>query len=195
MGNGLSRDNPRLVILGLDSAGKSTVLYRLKFDQYVDNVPTVGFNLEKIRSSAGRSKGTVFQVWDVGGQEKTRSLWKSYSRSADGVLFVVDSADEERLEEARMELHRFANLKESLAVPIMVLANKQDLPSALSADQVGEKLNLNRLPQSKICDILEICAVTGDGLESVFDGILELVTKRRRQLKQKKDKSFTTLFR
>lgn len=195
MGNGLSRDNPRLVILGLDSAGKSTVLYRLKFNQYVDNVPTVGFNLEKIRSPAGRSKGTVFQVWDVGGQDKTRSLWKSYSRSADGVVFVVDSADEERLEEARMELHRFANLRESLAIPIMVLANKQDLPSALTADQVEEKLNLNKLPQSTICDILEVCAVTGEGLEYIFDGILELVSKKRRQLKQKKDKSFTTLFR
>lgn len=195
MGNGLSRDNPRLVILGLDSAGKSTVLYRLKYNQYMDNVPTVGFNLERIRSPAGRSKGTVFQVWDIGGQDKTRSLWKSYSRSADGVIFVVDSADEERLEEARMELHRFANLRESLAIPIMVLANKQDLPSALTADQVEERLNLNKLPQSTISETLEVCAVTGEGLESVFDGILELVTKKRRQLKQKKDKSFTTLFR
>ena len=70
-----------IVMLGLDSAGKTTALYRLKFDQYLNTVPTIGFNCEKIRGTAGKAKGISFLVWDVGGQEKLRPLWKSYTRS------------------------------------------------------------------------------------------------------------------
>jgi ADP-ribosylation factor-like protein 4 len=75
-----------IVMLGLDSAGKTTALYRLKFDQYLNTVPTIGFNCEKIRGTAGKAKGISFLVWDVGGQEKLRPLWKSYTRF---VLFIL----------------------------------------------------------------------------------------------------------
>lgn len=97
-----------VVMLGLDSAGKTTALYRLKFDQYVNSAPTIGFNCEKIRALSGRAKGTQFLVWDVGGQEKLRPLWKSYTRCTDAIVFVLDSVDVERMEEARMELIRTA---------------------------------------------------------------------------------------
>lgn len=95
-------------MLGLDSAGKTTALYRLKFDQYLNTVPTIGFNCEKIRGQYGKSKGVQFLVWDVGGQEKLRPLWRSYTRCTDGIVFVVDSVDVERMEEAKMELMRTA---------------------------------------------------------------------------------------
>lgn len=97
-----------VVMLGLDSAGKTTALYRLKFNQYVNTVPTIGFNCEKIRAVSGRAKGTQFLVWDVGGQEKLRPLWKSYTRCTDAIVFVLDSVDGERMEEAKMELIRTA---------------------------------------------------------------------------------------
>ncbi|XP_037898827.1 ADP-ribosylation factor-like protein 4A isoform X2 [Glossina fuscipes] len=97
-----------VVMLGLDSAGKTTALYRLKFDQYLNTVPTIGFNCEKIQGTAGRAKGIHFLIWDVGGQEKLRPLWRSYTRCTDGILFVVDSVDVERMEEAKMELLRMA---------------------------------------------------------------------------------------
>lgn len=67
-------------------------------------------------------------VWDVGGQEKLRPLWKSYTRCTDGIIFVVDSCDVERLEEAKMELTRTARSPDNAGVPILILANKQDLP-------------------------------------------------------------------
>lgn len=97
-----------IVQLGLDSAGKTTVLYRLKFDQYLNTVPTIGFNCEKIRGT-GKAKGVQFLVWDVGGQEKLRPLWRSYTRCTDGIVFVLDSVDVERMEEAKIELMRTAN--------------------------------------------------------------------------------------
>ncbi|KAE8739948.1 hypothetical protein FOCC_FOCC014560 [Frankliniella occidentalis] len=93
-----------VVMLGLDSAGKTTALYRLKFDQYLNTVPTIGFNCEKVRCQSGKAKGINFLVWDVGGQEKLRPLWKSYTRCTDGIVFVLDSVDVERMEEAKMEL-------------------------------------------------------------------------------------------
>lgn len=67
-------------------------------------------------------------MWDVGGQEKLRPLWKSYTRCTDGIIFVVDSCDAERLEEAKMELTRTARSPDNAGVPILILANKQDLP-------------------------------------------------------------------
>ena len=100
------KEDYHVVMIGLDGAGKTTTLYRMKFDQYVNTVPTIGFNCEKVRGSLGASRGVTFLVWDVGGQEKIRPLWRSYTRCTDGIIFVCDSSDEERLEEAKMELFR-----------------------------------------------------------------------------------------
>ena len=125
----LDRMQPiHVAMLGLDSAGKSTVLYRMKFDQYVNTVPTVGFNCEKVKCTSGKAKGICFNIWDVGGQDKVRPLWKSYTRNTDGIVFVVDSVDVERLEEARLELLRTAKSTDNAGVPILIVANKQDLP-------------------------------------------------------------------
>lgn len=77
-------------------------------------------------------------MWDVGGQEKLRPLWKSYTRCTDGIIFVVDSCDTERLEEAKMELTRTARSPDNAGVPILILANKQDLPGMLCKKQCFE---------------------------------------------------------
>lgn len=127
-----------IVVIGLDSAGKTSLLYRLKLQEFVETIPTKGFNMERIKMSMGNSKtnATAFQVWDVGGQEKLRPLWKSYTRRTDGLVFVVDAAEHERMEEAKVELHRITRLAENQGVPVLVLANKQDLDGALSASEV-----------------------------------------------------------
>lgn len=151
-------------MLGLDSAGKTTVLYRLKFDQYLNTVPTIGFNCEKIRGT-GKSKAT-FLVWDVGGQEKLRPLWRSYTRCTDGIVFVLDSVDVERMEEAKIELMRTTSSNQvrgngnppiwptltisnwMQGVPVLVLANKQDLPGARDSAEIEKLLGLNELTLS-----------------------------------------------
>ncbi|KAF5908596.1 ADP-ribosylation factor-like protein 4A [Clarias magur] len=109
-----------IVILGLDCAGKTTVLYRLRFNEFVNTVPTKGFNTEKIKLVLGtKSRTAAFHFWDVGGQEKLRPLWRSYTRCADGLVFVVDSVDAERMEEAKTELHKITRLQENQGVPVL----------------------------------------------------------------------------
>ncbi|CAJ0968233.1 unnamed protein product [Ranitomeya imitator] len=128
MGNGLSEQTPilsgisafqalHIVILGLDCAGKTTVLYRLQFNEFVNTVPTKGFNTEKIKVPLGNSKSVTIHFWDVGGQEKLRPLWKSYTRCTDGIVFVVDSVDAERMEEAKTELYKITKISENQGVP------------------------------------------------------------------------------
>ncbi|XP_034487079.1 ADP-ribosylation factor-like protein 4C [Drosophila innubila] len=140
-----SQGTLHVVMLGLDSAGKTTALYRLKFDQYLNTVPTIGFNCEKVQGTLGKAKGVHFLVWDVGGQEKLRPLWRSYTRCTDGILFVVDSVDTERMEEAKMELMRTARCPDNQGVPVLILANKQDLPNACCPKELEKLLGLHEL--------------------------------------------------
>ena len=187
MGGSLSKlDNVHVVMLGLDSAGKSTVLYRLKFDQYVNTVPTVGFNCEKVKGTSGKAKGVSFMIWDVGGQDKVRPLWRSYTRSTDGIVFVLDSVDLERMEEARVELMRTARSSEIAGVPILVLANKQDLPRAQNSEAVEKLLNLQELSTSNLWKVQETCAVTGEGLDEALEHLYQMIIKRRKTMKQSK---------
>lgn len=177
-----------VVMLGLDSAGKSTVLYRLKFDQYVNTVPTVGFNCEKVKGTLGKAKNVSFNIWDVGGQDKVRPLWKSYTRNTDGIVFVVDSVDLERMEEARVELIRIARSTENLGVPILVVANKQDLPGARDAGEVEKLLNLTELSASHLYHVQPACAIIGDGLDEGLEHLYQMILKRRKTVKQAKKK-------
>merc|ERR1711994_761613 len=141
----LSKEDFHIVMIGLDGAGKTTALYRLKFDHYMNTVPTVGFNCERVKGTVGRSRGLTFLVWDVGGQEKVRPLWRSYTRATDGIIFVLDSADCETMEEARLELHRTMQYQDNLNTPLLVLANKQDLPGALTRGEVEQALGIPQL--------------------------------------------------
>jgi len=101
----------------------SAILYKLKLDQDVTTIPTVGFNVETVTY-----KNTKFNVWDVGGQDKIRPLWRHYFQNTQGIIFVVDSNDRDRVVEAREELQRMLNEDELRDALLLVFANKQDLP-------------------------------------------------------------------
>ncbi|GAA6071878.1 ADP-ribosylation factor-like protein 4C isoform X1 [Tachysurus ichikawai] len=190
MGNGLSSLGPfqplHVVMLGLDSAGKTTVLYRLKFNEFVNTVPTIGFNTERVRLNNGAARGISCHVWDVGGQEKLRPLWKSYSRCTDGIVYVVDSVDAERLDEAKAELHKVTRLTENQGAPLLIIANKQDLPGSLPAADIEKRLALRELGPSTAFHVQPACAIIGDGLHEGMDKLYDMITKRRKALKQKK---------
>ncbi|XP_061532620.1 ADP-ribosylation factor-like 4Ca [Phyllopteryx taeniolatus] len=176
-----------IVMLGLDSAGKTTVLYRLRFNEFVNTVPTIGFNTERIRlGGAGTSRGISCHFWDVGGQEKLRPLWKPYSRCTDGIVYVVDSVDAERLEEARAELHKITRFSENHGTPLLVIANKQDLPRALDVADIERQLALSELSPSTPYHVQPACAIIGEGLHEGMDKLHEMIVKRRKSLKQKK---------
>lgn len=193
-----------VVMLGLDSAGKTTALYRLKFDQYLNTVPTIGFNCEKVKGTLGKAKGINFLVWDVGGQEKLRPLWKSYTRCTDGIVFVLDSVDVERMEEAKMELIRTVKSPENVGVPILVLANKQDLPGAREPKDLEKLLGLTELGggggggtnaqgvgggTGHLWHVQPACAITGDGLHEGLEVLYEMILKRRKLAKLCKKKT------
>ncbi|XP_071750431.1 ADP-ribosylation factor-like protein 4D [Centroberyx gerrardi] len=179
-----------VVVIGLDSAGKTSLLYRLKLREFVETIPTKGFNMERIKVSMGNSKtnSTTFQVWDVGGQEKLRPLWKSYTRRTDGLVFVVDAAETERMEEAKVELHRITRSAENQGVPVLVLANKQDLDGAMSALEVEKVLALHELSSSTLHHTQGCSALDGQGLQPGLEKLYEMVLKRKKMLRHSKKK-------
>ncbi|KAG6554106.1 hypothetical protein Mapa_004022 [Marchantia paleacea] len=153
----------RILMLGLDAAGKTTVLYKLKLGEKVCSIPTIGFNVETVQY-----KNVNFTVWDVGGQDKIRLLWKHYFSGTQGLIFVVDCADKERILEARDELHKLLNDPELAHVTLLVLSNKSDLPTAMSVSEVTDKLQLASLRQTTWY-IQNCCAASGEGLYEGLD--------------------------
>ncbi|KAG6405676.1 hypothetical protein SASPL_133268 [Salvia splendens] len=132
----------RILMVGLDAAGKTTILYKLKLGEIVTTIPTIGFNVETVEY-----KNISFTVWDVGGQDKIRPLWRHYFQNTQGLIFVVDSNDRDRVVEARDELHRMLNEDELRDAVLLVFANKQDLPNAMNAAEITDKLGLHSLRQ------------------------------------------------
>ncbi|KAG5513382.1 hypothetical protein PMAC_001445 [Pneumocystis sp. 'macacae'] len=127
----------RILMVGLDAAGKTTILYKLKLGEIVTTIPTIGFNVETVEY-----KNISFTVWDVGGQDKIRPLWRHYFQNTQGIIFVVDSNDRERVSEAREELMRMLSEDELRDAVLLVFANKQDLPNAMNAAEITDKLGL-----------------------------------------------------
>ncbi|KAG6849916.1 hypothetical protein H0H93_003784 [Arthromyces matolae] len=131
-----------MLMIGLDAAGKTTILYKLKLGEVVTTIPTIGFNVESVEY-----KNVTFNVWDVGGQGRIRALWRHYFQNAQGVIFVVDSNDQDRISEAREELHRVLNEDELRDAVLLIFANKQDLPHAMTASELADRLGLHGLRQ------------------------------------------------
>ena len=126
-------------MLGLDAAGKTTILYKLKLGEVVSSVPTIGFNVETVEYRAVK-----FTVWDVGGQDKIRLLWRHYYQNTQGLIFVVDSSDRDRIGLAREELMRMLSAEELCNAIVLVYANKQDM-RVMSVPEISEKLGLHTL--------------------------------------------------
>lgn len=175
-----------VVVVGLDAAGKTSLLYRLKFQEFVRSVPTKGFHMERIRVPLGASHAITFQVWDVGGQEKLRPLWKSYTRRTDGLVLVVDSTEAERLEEARVELHRIACASDNQGVPVLVLANKQDAAQSLPVSEVEKVLGLQDLAAPTLSHIQGCSALSGLGLQQGLEKLYEMILRCRKLLRHSK---------
>eukprot|EP00800_Vazella_pourtalesii_P011754 TRINITY_DN28333_c4_g1_i1.p1 TRINITY_DN28333_c4_g1~~TRINITY_DN28333_c4_g1_i1.p1 ORF type:complete len:180 (+),score=32.47 TRINITY_DN28333_c4_g1_i1:67-606(+) len=169
---GFGKKEMRILMVGLDAAGKTTILYKLKLGEIVTTIPTIGFNVETVDY-----KNISFTVWDVGGQDKIRPLWRHYFQNTQGVIFVVDSNDRDRIGEAREELARMLNEDELRDAVLLVFANKQDLPSAMNAAEMTEKLNLNSM-RNRNWYIQATCATSGDGLYEGLDWLSTTLKKK-----------------
>ena len=159
----------RGILFGLDSVGKTTILYRLKLNRFVNTIPTIGFSVEEINH-----KGFHLSVWDIGGNTRNRVLWNHYCHNCHAIIYVIDSADTERLNEVKNHLFDILQrelLRDSI---ILIYANKQDLPNALKPKELAEQLKLNTIPDRDL-HIQGACSLTGEGLTEGLDWLLKRI--------------------
>eukprot|EP00656_Telonema_subtile_P032604 TRINITY_DN3582_c0_g1_i2.p1 TRINITY_DN3582_c0_g1~~TRINITY_DN3582_c0_g1_i2.p1 ORF type:complete len:160 (+),score=57.87 TRINITY_DN3582_c0_g1_i2:214-693(+) len=159
-------------MVGLDAAGKTTILYKLKLGEVVTTIPTIGFNVETVEY-----KNISFTVWDVGGQDKIRPLWRHYYENTQGIIFVIDSNDRDRIQEAKSELDHMIAEEELRDAIILVFANKQDLPNALPPTEIANELGLHKL-KSRQWYIQSCCATDGNGLYEGLDWLSDTLEKQ-----------------
>ena len=164
----------KLVIVGLDAAGKTTILNKMRFDEVVQTAPTIGVNTEDIQI-----RNVSIKVFDLAGQEKMRNVWKYYYSSIEGVIFVLDSTRADRIQEARDEILGLLANEEARQIPCLVFANKQDLPNALSAAALVEALGIadhvNKKPVSLV-RVQESSALQDQGLAEGFEWIVDKIS-------------------
>ena len=160
----------RILMLGLDNSGKTTALKKLAGEDINSITPTQGFNIKAVQQ-----EGFKLNVWDIGGQKHIRPYWKNYYANTDAVIYMVDSADNRRVDEAAEELEGLLGEEELSGVPCLVFANKQDLPNAMTAAEVTEKLGLHNM-RNRQWFIQSACATTGDGLYEGLDWLSRVLS-------------------
>lgn len=178
-----AKPNLHILIIGLDHAGKTTLLEKIK--SKLGNTPglppekippTVGMNLAKINF-----KGSKVIFWDLGGQVKMRSMWEKYYQEANAVVFVVDSADLGRLEEAKLAYDAACESDSLRRVPIFTFANKQDLSGALSPTDLA----MNFYPIQDAADrtrVFAISAISGNGIDEAVSAVVDDASRHARSM-------------
>ncbi|KAL0993857.1 hypothetical protein UPYG_G00114790 [Umbra pygmaea] len=165
---GTTEKELRIVLLGLDNAGKTTLLKQLSSEDVNTITPTQGFNIKSLTSH-----GMKLNVWDIGGQRKIRPFWKKYLENTDLLIYVIDSADKKRFEETGLELSELIGEENLIGVPVLIFANKQDLATASPASEIAEGLNLHTY-RDRAWQIQACSATSGEGVQMTF--LLILIT-------------------
>jgi ADP-ribosylation factor-like protein 2 len=165
----------RLLILGLDNAGKTTILKKFCGEPIDTIEPTLGFNIQTLEF-----KGYSLSLWDVGGQKSIRSYWKNYFESTDGLIWVIDSADRVRMEVCKAELESLLMQEKLAGASLLIFCNKQDIAGAVQSDELEEVLGLrdNPIYKNRHWSIQSCSAVTGQGLATGIDWIISDIATR-----------------
>ncbi|KAH9599289.1 Small GTPase superfamily [Trypanosoma melophagium] len=162
----------RVLILGLDNAGKTSILYHLQLGNVVSTVPTVGFNLETMHY-----KNISFEVWDLGGQANIRPFWRCYFTDTDAIIYVVDSVDKDRMGVAKHELYNLLDEDELRDSLLLIFANKQDMVGAANETEIAQQLGVASLT-SRTWTIVKSSAKTGEGLLEGMDWLCDRLRER-----------------
>ncbi|ODM93309.1 ADP-ribosylation factor [Orchesella cincta] len=173
-----SKKYRKVLILSLDAAGKTTFLYRVKTGQLLNTIPTIGYNHERIEY-----KSSMFDLWDVGGQDEVRKNWGNYFFNVQAVIFIVDSNDRERMDEVRTELRRvekFLQQNRRMNAVILILANKQDLPEAMTYHELHSTLFQSR-SQKFHWEMRTCCNKTGEGVMEALEWLHKELKRRYRK--------------
>uniref|UniRef100_A0A8C0BDE7 ADP ribosylation factor like GTPase 8A n=1 Tax=Buteo japonicus TaxID=224669 RepID=A0A8C0BDE7_9AVES len=138
-----------------------------------DMIPTVGFNMRKI------TKGNVtIKLWDIGGQPRFRSMWERYCRGVSAIVYMVDAADQEKIEASKNELHNLLDKPQLQGIPVLVLGNKRDLPGALDEKELIEKMNLSAIQDREIC-CYSISCKEKDNIDITLQWLIQHSKSRR----------------
>jgi len=157
----------KVVMVGLNNAGKTTILYQLMLGETVETSPTIGSNVEEVQF-----KNIKFAIWDIGGQESLRATWASYYQGAVAVIFVVDATDRDRLPVSKKELYNMLVADRLQNAKLLVFANKQDLRNAMTAAEVSEFLGLVQI-KDRDWHIQACVATTGQGLQEGLEWLAQ----------------------
>mmetsp|Transcript_50010 Transcript_50010/g.100680 ORF Transcript_50010/g.100680 Transcript_50010/m.100680 type:complete len:198 (-) Transcript_50010:53-646(-) len=163
----LQKEECRMVLLGIDNAGKTTTLEQLKSlfgakGMAADRIaPTIGMNIGRLQIDK-----VIAVFWDLGGHASFRSVWHNYYPEVQGVMFVVDSADTRRMEEAKKVLVEVLNHEKLQGVPVICMANKQDVPSALDVKEISRIFDFEQILGNRPFHVHPCCALKGTGLEA-----------------------------
>ncbi|GAB1599182.1 ADP-ribosylation factor-like protein 5B [Argonauta hians] len=167
-----TNEEHKVIIVGLDNAGKTTILYQFLMNEVVHTSPTIGSNVEEVIW-----KNIRFLMWDIGGQESLRSAWNTYYTNAEFVILVVDSCDRERLSITKQELYTMLAHEDLRKSAMLILANKQDIQGSMSAAEISQQLNLTSI-KDHVWHIQACCALTGEGLYQALDWLRNQLWRR-----------------
>lgn len=173
----------KILVLGLDNSGKTTIMKRMSNEEIEDIMPTQGFNIKSIVQEDFK-----LNVWDIGGQKAIRNYWKNYYDDAGAVIYVIDSSDRQRMEETFVELSMLMDEEKLSGVPLLILANKQDLLNALSADEMGNEFDLVRI-RDRAWSIQPCSAKLGEGLQEGIEWVIEQINERNSNFKSEATKA------
>ena len=162
----------RILMLGLDEAGKTTILYQLKMGESIITIPTIGFSVDTLDF-----QNLNFTVWDVGGQDKIRVLWKHYYQNTDALIYVIDSNDKVRFDDAAEELKKMMEEEALKQCPVLIWANKQDLNTSLTSEEVTEKLEMQNI-KDRDWLVQGSSAIRGQGLREGLDWLAYALLKK-----------------
>jgi len=159
----MSKKNAKISVLGLDRAGKTTMLQRLKTGRWIpDTTPTIGMNAETIQIG-----DVTFSAWDLGGQlQFRRALWEMYTKNSAGLIYVIDISDPARFPEARNNLWRMLKMNHLKDIPLAIFANKVDIfedGQAITEDDLANFMGINK-KMSRVLNIFNTSAKTGVGI-------------------------------
>jgi len=155
----------RILLLGLDNAGKTTILKALASEDVSHITPTQGFNIKSVASN-----GIQLNVWDIGGQKSIRPYWRNYFENTDVLIYVIDSADRPRFEESGAQLSELLEEEKLTGTPVLIFANKQDLLNAARPDELIKELHLGSI-KDRQWQIQPCSATTGEGLQTGMEWI------------------------